>query len=63
MQGAAAFSETILACKPFFRTLVCCGCSRRIERRGAADRCTLGENTPFSSEGRRAATALKPERL
>ncbi len=47
----------------FFRTLVCSGCSKTIDRRGAAGRCTLGAKTPSSSEGRRAFTALKPERL
>ncbi len=48
---------------PFINSLVCNGCSRRIDRRGAAGRCSLGENIPSSSEGRRAFTALKPERL
>jgi hypothetical protein len=43
--------------------LVCSECSRTIEGRGAAGRCGLGESTPSSSEGRRAFTALKPERL
>jgi hypothetical protein len=46
----------------FLNSLVCSGCSR-IERRGAAGRCSLGRKSPSSSEGRCAATALKPERL
>src|SRR5438309_8746460 len=32
------------------RSLVCGECSKRIERRGAAGRCSLGANTPSSSE-------------